>query len=89
MSKITQSGTEFIVGDPDIVPLSADALPTDAATRAAAAGLILSASGWRKVFARDGDEESDSGLVSDADLALAGAAAVAFAEFLRSLNRPN
>lgn len=84
MSKITLPGTDFLVGDPDIVPLSADDLPSREEIATAASGLILSASGWRKVFAVDGDEESDSGAISGADAVLAGAAAIAFAGFLGS-----
>lgn len=82
MSKITHPGTGFLVGDPDVLPLSADLLPTKQEIAAAASSLILSASGWRKVFAEG--EESDSPLVSPADLVLAGAAAIAFAGLLRS-----
>ena len=84
MPRITLPGTDFTVGDPDIVPLSADSLPGAAEVRAAASALILSASGWRKVFAEDGDEESDSDAVSGADIVLAGAAAIAFAGLVRS-----
>ncbi len=84
MSKITLPGTDFLVGDPDIVPLSADDLPSREEVADAASGLILSASGWRKVFAADGDEESDDGKISGADAVLAGAAAIAFAGFLGS-----
>ncbi len=84
MSKITHPGTGFAVGDPDIVPLDPDALPSAAEVGAAASTLILSASGWRKVFAVDGDEDSDGGEVSGPDLVLAGAAAMAFAALLRS-----
>ena len=64
--------------------MSADRLPTAAEVAGAASGLILSGSGWRKVFAEDGDEESDTPAVSPADIVLAGAAAMAFAGLLRS-----
>ena len=84
MARITHPGTGFFVGDPDIAPLSADRLPTAAEVAGAASGLILSGSGWRKVFAEDGDEESDTPAVSPADIVLAGAAAMAFAGLLRS-----
>ncbi|MGA2546373.1 MAG: phosphatidylglycerol lysyltransferase [Rectinemataceae bacterium] len=88
MSMITHPGTGFAVGDPDLLPLSADRLPSAAEIGTAASSLILSASGWRKVFAacgaEDGDEDSDSGAVSPADTVLAGAAAIAFAGLLRS-----
>ena len=83
MSKITHPGTGFTVGDPDIEPLVAGRLPSPEEVEAAAAGLILSASGWRKVFAPGGEESDESG-VSSADLVLCGAAALAFAELARS-----
>jgi phosphoglucomutase len=85
---ITHPGTGFAVGDPDILPLSADRLPSTVEIGAASSSLILSASGWRKIFAVNGaasvDEESDSGEVSPSDTVLAGAAAIAFAGLLRS-----
>ena len=77
-----------MVGDPDILPVSADRLPSAAEITTAASSLILSGSGWRKVFASDGDEESDAAAVSPADLVLVGAAAVAFAGLLRSRSGP-
>ena len=45
---------------------------------------ILSASGWRKVFALGGDEESASPQVSDADKVLAALAAECFARFVKA-----
>src|SRR6056297_203597 len=45
--------------------------------------MILSASGWRKVFVEDGDEESFSTVVSSTDMYLAGTAALVFLDFLR------
>ncbi|MGP1454409.1 MAG: phosphoglucomutase [Treponema sp.] len=44
--------------------------------------LILSASGWRKVFALSGDEQDHTELVSEADRDLVFLAALAFAAFL-------
>jgi phosphoglucomutase len=84
MSIISHPATGFPVGDPDVLPLREDRLPSDDAIAASASSLILSASGWRKVFAEGGDEESSTGKVGAADLVLAGAAAIAFAELLRS-----
>ncbi len=51
MSMIFHPITNLPLGDPDLVPLERRSLPSAAAVEAAAAGLILSASGWRKVFA--------------------------------------
>jgi phosphoglucomutase len=83
MSLISHPATGFAIGDPDILPLLEERLPSPDELAAAASGLILSASGWRKVFAEGGDEESSSERVGSADLVLAGAAAIAFAGFLR------
>lgn len=44
--------------------------------------MILSASGWRKVFSASGDEESMSPEIEQADKVLAGAMAYVFAPFL-------
>ena len=46
--------------------------------------MILSASGWRGVFASDGDEESKSDFISEAHKIISGAAAFVFAEYLGS-----
>lgn len=80
---ISHPATGFPVSDPDLHPLAADALPSAAEIASAAASLILSASGWRKVFAASGDEESNSGELSAADKVLVGAAALAFANFIK------
>jgi phosphoglucomutase len=45
-------------------------------------GMILSASGWRGVFAADGDEESETGDISPARRIFAAAAAEVFAAWL-------
>lgn len=49
----------------------------------AAGKMILSASGWRKVFAEDGNEESASPRVSRVDLLIAETAALVFARLLQ------
>jgi phosphomannomutase len=52
--------------------------------------LILSASGWRKVFTADGDNESRSGDLSPADRELTAAMGAAFADFLfRRTGKPS
>ncbi|MDP3179138.1 MAG: hypothetical protein Q8M76_14620, partial [Spirochaetaceae bacterium] len=84
MALITHPATGFPVGDPDLLPLERASLPSPADLAAAMRPLILSTSGWRKVFAADGDEESPTAKVSRADLVLAGAAALAFSRFLKS-----
>ena len=55
-----------------------------AAVQKALDAFILSASGWRKVFAEDGNEESSSPQVSCADKILAALAAECFARFVKA-----
>jgi len=45
--------------------------------------MILSASGWRGIFASDGGEESKSEKISESHKIICGAAAFVFAEFLK------
>lgn len=71
----------FAFGDPDTVPLSA-ALPSRTDLDAAFAPLILSASGWRKVFALGSDEESLSPEIGSANRVLAAHMANVFADYL-------
>ena len=44
--------------------------------------MTLSASGWRGIFAQDGDEESKTGEISEVCRIISGAAALVFAEYL-------
>ena len=69
--------------EPEHDPFS-DYIPTFGELTDAEKPLILSASGWRKIFAPEGDEESTTPDISAADKVLAGAAALCFVEFLRS-----
>lgn len=82
MASVTHPGTGFLVGDPARPLLDPSALPSATEIAAAAESLILSASGWRKIFAASGDEESLSEDVAAADLVVAGAMAKVFADFL-------
>jgi len=53
--------------------------------------MILSASGWRGIFAENGDEESTKDQITDAYRIISGAAAYVFAEYLKdskSCNNP-
>jgi phosphoglucomutase len=72
--------TGFAIGDP-YTKLFTEKRPSPADIRAAAKGLILSASGWRKVFAADGNENSLQEAVSPADLGLQALAAACFSEY--------
>ena len=51
MPAIYHPGTGFDVGDPNVLPLEANSLPSRDEIQRAAHSLILSASGWRMVFA--------------------------------------
>jgi phosphoglucomutase len=75
------NGTTALFGDPSAAPLSGS-LPEREAIDAAFRPLILSASGWRKVFAVSGDEESDSADIGDANRVLAAHMADVFADYL-------
>jgi phosphoglucomutase len=82
MSRIIHPSTGFSVGDPDISPLCGPDLPSDEDVRSALESLIVSASGWRKVFAASGKENSLEESVKAADLVIAAAAAEAFARLI-------
>jgi|SRR6056297_358851 len=78
----------LFIADPEQDPWPAG-LPTFEELTEAAITLILSASGWRKVFAADGDEESFTTQVKGADKLIAAAAALSFAEYLIRLHGPH
>ncbi len=69
------------MGDPETDPFAPGKRPSPRAVRDAASTLILSASGWRKVFAPGGDENSLEERPAPEDLALAALAAMAFGEW--------
>jgi phosphoglucomutase len=54
----------------------------DAKLDKALSGMILSASGWRGIFAEDGDEESSGSEISEAHKIIAAAAAKVFSDYL-------
>ena len=95
MSLIYNPQTGLDIGDPDRCPLSSKNLPDAASVRKSADSLILSAAGWRKVFAcpSPGDPQapwSGSGLpedslaasISEADKVLAAHMAGTFGTFI-------
>ncbi len=88
MALILHPSTGFPVGDPSLRPLDPSREPSDADIEAALGSLILSASGWRKVFAADGEEESLTPAVRPADLCLAACMARVFAERLADAASP-
>jgi phosphoglucomutase len=99
MSLIVHPVTGIAVGDPEIPPLTEKNLPDFRMLREAFGGLILSASGFRKVFASPHGkaawspwversartrEDSLSPHVSPADLVLAGGMAMVYARFIQA-----
>ena len=81
MARFTDTATGFFVGDTSVIPLSG-ALPSAAEVEKAFSSLILSASGWRKVFALSGDEEDDRADIGDANRVIAAHMADVFATYV-------
>lgn len=73
----TDSRTGFPIADVEIDPLSGF-LPSAQELESAYRSMIISASGWRKVFAASGREEDSSPEISPADRFLVALAAEAF-----------
>ncbi|MDR0388574.1 MAG: phosphatidylglycerol lysyltransferase [Spirochaetaceae bacterium] len=87
MAAITFPGTKLIIGDPEHIPLKTLPRPED--LEQALRPLILSPSGWRTVFAPDG--ESREGSLSASHEVIAAGAAGVFADYLKKksgLSRP-
>ncbi|MDR2740637.1 MAG: phosphatidylglycerol lysyltransferase [Treponema sp.] len=84
MALIRYPGTELVIGDPVKIPLKIDdpGLKEDLLDRTLK-DMILSASGWRGVFAASGGEESPAPEISSAHAVIAAAAAKVFAEYLK------
>ncbi len=83
MAKIYDKQTDFFIADTDIKPFI-ESKPQLQDIQAALKPMILSASGWRKVFAENGDEESQEESISSADKVLSAAMAYVFAIFLKT-----
>lgn len=79
--EITDRDNGFYIADPDTIPLSY--LPSIEDVQEESKKMILSASGWRKIFAENGDEESFCETISPENSIIAGAAALSFAELLK------
>ncbi len=82
MAMVRHAGTGFLVGDPEAPPFPEGYVPSPEGRARAMEGLILSASGWRKVFAADANEESFTEEVGLADREIAAAMGRVFADFL-------
>jgi phosphoglucomutase len=76
------SETGFYLGDPAALPFPADYTGDEKARAKAMESFILSASGWRRIFAADGGSESRSEDIGLCGKELAAAMAWTFAEFL-------
>lgn len=73
--------TSLYIGNTDEIPLSL-ASPSQIDIDKAFSTLILSASGWRKIFALSGDEEDTARALSLADTVIVAHMANVFADFL-------
>jgi phosphoglucomutase len=84
MALIRYPDTELVIGDPQKIPLKDDTsgLLEDLLDQALK-GMILSASGWRGIFAASGGEESPAAEISAAHAVIAAAAAKVFADYLK------
>ena len=75
--------TGFQLGDPQVTPLSEQSqLPTLAELQKEFSAMILSASGWRKVFAISGDEEDATAEIGAANGVLSALIAQVFADYI-------
>ena len=78
---VYDKSTGLLIGDPDVFPFRGEHPPGEAAIRRELEKMILSFSGWRKVFDKGG-EEGSTGIIDDVSLFLCAAAAKAFVDFL-------
>ena len=83
MSIIIDPVSTFPMADPELKPFAGKIISSEDVQKALEP-MILSASGWRKVFAPDGDEESREEYLNPADSLLAAAMAEAYMDFLFS-----
>ncbi|QEN05481.1 hypothetical protein EW093_12405 [Thiospirochaeta perfilievii] len=83
MSTIIDKTTGFELGNPKIKPFPTMDQVTLEDVEKALEPMILSASGWRKVFTIDKDEESTTPLISQADKVLAAGMAKVFSDFVK------
>ena len=73
----------LLISDSRINPFEID-LPATEDVKRATEGMILSASGWRRVFGAGGDEEADSPNIDSIGVVLAAAAAAAMADHIEA-----
>ncbi|MGL1890369.1 MAG: hypothetical protein OCD02_02030 [Spirochaetaceae bacterium] len=82
MSIIVDKMTGFNLGNPELKPFNSLDI-TLQEVQESLKPMILSASGWRKVFANGGDEESTTPEISNTDKVLASAMALVFSNFVK------
>lgn len=75
--------TGFELGDPQVLPLSEnDRLPSHEQLQGELGSMILSASGWRKVFAVSGEEEDATEEIGAANGVLCALIGQVFADYI-------
>ena len=89
MARIDDPLTGLPLGDPDADALGAGVPCASDSIAAARASMIVSASGWRKIFAADGDESSAASEVGPADRELTALAGAAFCEYFAARLAPS
>lgn len=84
MASIRHPDTGLFLGDPEVIPLKSvsESLIHSGITEALDR-LILSASGWRTVFAPSGNEEDADSTISDAHHVIAATAALVFSDYIK------
>jgi phosphoglucomutase len=82
MPKIFDKQTTFLIADTENVPFTLSR-PDLNEIQQALKPMILSASGWRKIFAENGDEESIEESISSADKVLSAGMAYVFASYIK------
>lgn len=82
MPEIYDKQTGLFIANTDVKPFSGK-IPSLSEIESALKPMILSASGWRKIFSEDGDEESLCETISYSDKIIAAAMAYVFAEYIK------
>ena len=82
MPNIYDKQTNFLIANTDKSPFEVK-MPTLSEVQESLKPMILSASGWRKVFAINGDEESTGESIGAGDKVLAAAMAYTFAQYIK------
>ncbi|MDR2898087.1 MAG: phosphoglucomutase [Spirochaetaceae bacterium] len=82
MAVITDPQTHFPLGDPEVNPFPVVQGSSALNISAAVESMILSASGWRTVFAASGDEEDSAPEIAPVFQAISALIADSFADFL-------